>query len=380
MTKMPGIYIHIPFCKQACHYCDFHFSTSLKNKDAFVDALLLEIELRKDFFNTNSKPVIDTIYFGGGTPSLLSRDDLFRIFNQIAKHFSVAPHAEITLEANPDDITLQKLRELKQTPVNRLSIGVQSFRDEHLKYMNRAHNAFQGITSIIQSQEAGFENITIDLIYGFPELSNEQWQKNLDTACSLNLPHISSYCMTVEPKTAMDSFIKKGTQKPMNEEQAAVQFEMLVNTLKANGYEQYEISNFCKSNRYSKHNSNYWKGEKYLGLGPSAHSYNEETRQWNVANNAVYIKEIQAGKIPFESETLTMEQRYNEYILTTLRTVWGSDLNHLELLGKSFLDHCMNESKVYENSGDLIQKDNHLYLTEKGKLLADRIASDLFWV
>ncbi len=378
---MPGIYLHIPFCKQACHYCDFHFSTSLKSKDDLVNALIEEITLRRDFFREgNSNPQIDTIYLGGGTPSLLMQDDLFRIFNALAKNFSIATRAEITLEANPDDLSLTKLKELKQTPINRLSIGLQSFQQEHLKYMNRAHNAYQGITSIIQSQEVGFENISIDLIYGFPELSNEQWQKNLDTACSLNLPHISSYCMTVEPKTAMDSFIKKGKEKPMNEEQAAMQFGMLVNTLQLSDYEQYEISNFCKPNRYSKHNSSYWQGEKYLGLGPSAHSYNLETRQWNVANNALYIKEINNGLVPFEAEKLSAEQRYNEYILTTLRTIWGSDLKHIESFGKTFLNHCLKEAESYQKSDDLVLKDNRLHLTEKGKLLADRIASDLFWV
>ena len=378
---MPGIYLHIPFCKQACHYCDFHFSTSLKSKDLLVNALIQEIDLRIDFFKVgNANPQIDTIYFGGGTPSLLTQDDLFRIFNALAKNFPIAPKAEITLEANPDDLTLTKLKELRQTPVNRLSIGVQSFQQEHLTYMNRAHNAYQGITSIIQSQEHGFENISIDLIYGFPDLSNEQWQKNLDTACSLNLPHISSYCMTVEPKTAMDSFIKKGKEKAMNEEQAAIQFDMLVKTLQNKTYQQYEISNFCKADRQSKHNSSYWKGQKYLGLGPSAHSYNLETRQWNVANNAVYIKEITEGRVPFQAETLSEQQRYNEYILTTLRTVWGSDLKHIEILGKHFLKHCLKEAAAYLNSNDLLLRENHLYLTEKGKLLADRIAGDLFWV
>lgn len=370
-----------------------------------MSALIKEIELRKDFFEeadmsspdppptgggTNFAPLslrrgaggeVNTIYFGGGTPSLLTQQELFAILNQIAKHFTINPKAEITLEANPDDINPSKLKEWKQASINRLSIGIQSFNESHLRYMNRAHNSLQGISSVIQSQEAGFNNITIDLIYGFPELSDEQWMQNIETAVKLDVAHISAYCMTVENKTALNSFIKTGKEKPMNEEQAARQFELLVNTLSKNGFVQYEISNFCKNDAFSKHNSNYWIGEKYLGLGPSAHSYDGIKRYWNISNNGLYIKNLENNQLPFEYEILTPAQRYNEYVLTTLRTIWGCDLSFVEReSGGKFLSYCLIESKKYEQTGDLIKKNNHLYLTEKGKLIADKIASDLFWV
>jgi len=279
---MSGIYIHIPFCRQACHYCDFHFSTSLKNKKPFLKALLKESELRRNYLG-NEK--IQTIYFGGGTPSLLTKDEILFIIDELHKYHEIEPAAEITLEANPDDLSIEKIKELKQTPVNRLSIGIQSFFDEDLKFMNRTHNAEEAVSSVKASQDEGFENITIDLIYGTPTLTNENWEQNLSRALSLNVPHVSCYELTVEPNTALHSFIKKGKIGPLDEQKTAMQFEMVMNRMKAENFIHYEISNFCKEGFYSRHNSNYWSRKKYLGLGPSAHSYNGTSRQWNIANN-----------------------------------------------------------------------------------------------
>lgn len=380
---MSGIYIHIPFCKQACHYCDFHFSTSLKYKDDFIKALLKEIELQAKYLKEDSSSIketgVETIYFGGGTPSILGQEDIFRIFDQLAKHHNILPEAEITLEANPDDLNSNKLKLLKQTPVNRLSIGIQSFHEEDLKWMNRAHNATEGLNAIHRSRDMGFENLTIDLIYGFPGLSDEKWEENLKTAIGLAIPHISSYCMTVEPRTALADFIQKGKATPMDEEQAARHFEMLTYHLKNNDYEHYEISNFCKKEHYSRHNSNYWKGKKYLGLGPSAHSFNGSSRQWNVANNQSYITSLNRGHLTFEKEVLSITQKYNEYVLTTLRTMWGTSLDVInEVFGKDFMDHITKEAQIHIEKEWLISENNTFYLSEQGKLMADKIASDLF--
>jgi oxygen-independent coproporphyrinogen-3 oxidase len=388
---MPGIYIHIPFCKQACHYCDFHFSTSLNNKDAFLLALKKEIALQKSYLTFLSpsgrdaegregRALVRSIYFGGGTPSLLSQKELLGIFDELNKHYTIAPDAEITLEANPDDLTVEKLKQLRDTPINRLSIGIQSFFDEDLRYMNRAHNSQMAVDSVKAAQDNGFSNITIDLIYGTPTLNNENWASNLNKAFALNVQHISCYALTVEPKTALDHFIKTGKSKNIDDQQTAEQFEILIAEMKRNDFIQYEISNFCKEGFYSRHNSNYWLKENYLGLGPSAHSYNGLSRQWNVRNNNLYIQSLQKGELNFEKETLAPNQQYNEYILTSLRTVWGIDLNHVKQLGENYHSNCMKEVATYINSGDVIQKDSHLYLTDKGKLLADKIASDLFVV
>jgi oxygen-independent coproporphyrinogen III oxidase len=368
---MPGIYIHIPFCKQACHYCDFHFSTSLKNKEDFLLALKKEILLQKDYLSPaapSSKPVIQSIYFGGGTPSLLSEKDILGIFDTLNLYFAIEKNAEITLEANPDDLTEEKIRELKNTPVNRLSIGIQSFSDTELKLLNRAHNSSEAVASVRYAQKAGFDNITIDLIYGIQTLTNEQWEKNLDTAFSLEVPHISAYCLTVEPKTALSAFIKKGKLKNVDEEKS-----------ERNNFIQYEISNFCKVNYYSRHNSSYWKNEPYLGLGPSAHSYNGSSRQWNIANNNIYIKSLENNELTFEKEVLTKEIKHNEYILTSLRTTWGCDTAYVKKgFGEEYLRHLLKRAEPYISQNCLSENGGILTLTNSGKFIADRIASDLF--
>lgn len=385
---MAGIYIHIPFCKQACHYCDFHFSTSLKNKTAFLTALKKEVVLRKDFLkSTGEPPAIDTIYLGGGTPSILTIPELMDIFETIYKHFTVQPQAEITLEANPDDLNKEKTRSLKNTPVNRLSIGIQSFFDDDLQLMNRAHSAQEALDIVARVQDIGIHNLSIDLIYGIPTLDNTKWEKNLRTAFDLDVKHISAYCLTVEPKTAMAHFIASGKMKPPDEQQSSEQFEMMLREMRANDFEQYEISNFCKQGFYSRHNSSYWLKRQYLGLGPSAHSFDGSQRQWNVSNNAVYIRAIDnleksgSGEQLFEIENLSDHQRYNEYIMTSLRTIWGSDLQYIRKeFGENFFVHCQAEAQLYLSKKQLVQDNNKLFLTDAGKLFADKIASDLFKV
>lgn len=374
---MAGIYIHIPYCKQTCSYCDFHFSTSLKSKDAFISSLIHEIELQKNYLGKNT--LIETIYFGGGTPSLLSTDELDKIFKSLYANFSITKNAEITLEANPDDLSKTKLQELKLSPINRLSIGIQSFFEEDLKLMNRAHTAQNAENCIKESQQAGFENLTVDLIYGTPGLSNTNWKKNLAKVFDLGIPHLSSYSLTVEEKTPLESHIKKGKVKPVDEEQSAEQFLILVAETTKNGYEQYEISNFCKPGFHSRHNSNYWKGVKYLGLGPSAHSFDGNSRQWNVSNNFRYIKSIAENKIPSEKEILTTEQKFNEYMMTGLRTSTGISLEKVSTeFGEDYLSKLLTEAKNYLDCSKIILKRNHLILTNSGKLIADRISSDFF--
>lgn len=374
---MSGLYIHIPFCKQACHYCDFHFSTNLQTKQPLIEAICKEIRLQKDYLG--DKATLQTIYFGGGTPSLLSESELDSIFQTIHTHFTVAPQAEITLEANPDDLTAEKLRLLRQSPVNRLSIGIQSFYEPHLRYMNRAHQAQEAIDSIKQAQDAGFSNISIDLIYGIPHPDHSIWENDLRTAINLQIQHISAYCLTIEPGTAFGNWLQKGKIKQVEEEFSIEQFSMLIHTLAAAGFEQYEISNFALPDYYSKHNSNYWKKQKYLGIGPSAHSYNGKTRQYNVANNTKYIKSIESATIPATVEVLSVPDQVNEYILTSLRTKWGCNLKEIKLL----YDIDLKEKNEHYISTLLKRKlvtleDHILKLTPSGKLLADQIASDLF--
>ena len=382
---MAGLYLHIPFCKQACHYCNFHFSTSLKSKDEMVAAILRELVLQKDYLE--GEP-LETIYFGGGTPSLLNRRDLDLIFGEIFKHYQVAsdgltlshavtkPGLEVTLEANPDDLTLLKINELRQTPVNRLSIGVQSFSEEDLRFMNRSHNASEALTSIQNAQQAGFGNLSVDLIYGSPTTSHEQWAKNLETVFDLRIPHLSSYCLTVEPKTALAHMIKKGQAKPVDDEHAACQFEFLMEKTAQAGYEHYEISNLALPGHYSRHNTSYWQGKKYLGIGPSAHSFNGLSRQWNVANNAQYIRALQAGELSFEKEILTLVQRYNEYVMTGLRTKWGCSLLKIKELG--FEAEFTDVAKQFLADGTMEQVGDIFRLTKSGRFLADGIAAELF--
>ncbi|MEO6884175.1 MAG: radical SAM family heme chaperone HemW [Bacteroidia bacterium] len=373
---MAGIYIHIPFCKQACNYCDFHFSTSLNQKNNFLEALKNEIFLQKNYLE---KQKIKTIYFGGGTPSILSADELNVIFEEIQKQFDIASDAEITIEANPDDLSPTKIKALKNNFFNRFSIGIQSFFDRDLKFMNRAHTSTEAISSVKGLQDAGFENISIDLIYGIQRLSDARWKINLQNAFELEVKHISAYCLTVEPRTALAHAIKNKKIENIDDQQGASQFEIMLEEMKKNNFLQYEISNFCRDNYFSKHNSNYWLKEHYLGLGPSAHSYNGNSRQWNVANNVRYIQALNENKLDIEKEDLTPQKNYNEYILTSLRTMWGTDLNYIETnFGTDFLKQCLNESEKYIQSKDILLQEKKLFLSDKGKLIADKIASELF--
>ncbi|MBG7630090.1 MAG: radical SAM family heme chaperone HemW, partial [Bacteroidetes bacterium] len=316
---MAGIYLHIPFCKQACYYCDFHFSTSLKRKNDLLKAIERELVMRKEAFG-NEK--IETIYFGGGTPSILTIVELRSLMDVIYENYEVVKNAEITLEANPDDLSEEKIIELSKTPINRLSIGIQSFFEDDLKFMNRAHTAEESKKSL-KSAFQYFDNITIDLIYGVPKMSNEKWLKNLQLAFEYGVPHISSYALTVEDKTALASFIKSGKVPPVDENLALEHFNILVAETERKGFVHYEISNFGKPNYFSKHNTSYWLGEKYLGVGPSAHSFNGFERSWNVSNNTKYSKSIQENTLPITVEKLSINNRFNECIMTGLRTIWG---------------------------------------------------------
>ena len=370
---MAGIYIHIPFCRQACHYCNFHFSTSLRYKNELLEALLKETELQKDYLGNES---VETIYFGGGTPSLLTISDLRFQIDKINKIFPVSDIAEITLEANPDDINEEKLSGWKEIGINRLSIGVQSFFEEDLLWMNRAHNKQQAIDNL-QLAIKQFDNITIDLIYGHPLLTNEKWKKNVEKVIALNIPHISCYALTVEPKTPLSKMIKEKKIEDVQQEKQAEQFLLLMQWLEDAGYEHYEISNFAMPGFRSRHNSSYWQGKKYLGLGPSAHSFDGETRQWNISNNNIYIESLEKNKIHFEKELLTPFQKANEYIMTSLRTKEGLDL---EKLPEALSHELLAVSDKFIGSGKLILKENKLILTKEGKLFADGIAAELFLV
>jgi oxygen-independent coproporphyrinogen-3 oxidase len=368
---MAGIYLHIPFCKQACHYCNFHFATSLRYKNELLQALLKETLLRKDYLGD---AIVETIYFGGGTPSLLSIEDLRLQIDMLRENFTVAEDAEITLEANPDDITEDILKSWKQVGVNRLSIGIQSFFEEDLQWMNRAHNAQQAISNL-QLARLYFDNITIDLIYGTPQLTNEKWKYNVDTAIAMDIPHLSCYALTVEPKTPLQKMIDQHRSPDVDPDKQSSQFLLLMDWMQQAGYEHYEISNFAKPGWRSRHNSSYWSGAHYLGLGPSAHSFNGHSRQWNVANNQQYIEAINKNSIPYEIEELTPTQQLNEYIMTALRTMEGIDL---QKINEEERNRILYESRNYLNSGLMTQEGNYLLLTKEGKLLADGIAAALF--
>jgi len=373
---MPGVYIHIPYCRKACHYCNFHFSTTLRSKPEMVASILTELELQRDFLK--GAP-LSSVYLGGGTPSLLDISELVQIFDRIAGLHQLEPGAEITLEANPDDLTPEKLQQLRDyTPVNRLSIGIQSFSDTDLQWMNRAHNATHARACLEDALKAGFSDLTIDLIYGAPVTSDEQWAENLQTAIEYGIPHLSCYCLTVEEGTALHHFVGKGQQSPVDEEKAARQFEYLQREAERAGYEHYEISNFALPGRYARHNSSYWLGEPYLGIGPAAHSFDGENRQWNIANNALYINSLRDETIPFEREVLSTAQRYNEYVMTSMRTKWGTDKRKIAADFGEFTDLFQQGIQSYLESGH-IEEDKGIYrLSRMGKLLADRIASDLF--
>lgn len=367
------LYLHIPFCKQACHYCDFHFSTNLSQKSALVEAIGQEMVLQKEYLPTSH---LETIYFGGGTPSLLTESELDSLFDAIHRQFTVSPTAEITLEANPDDLTADKLALLRRY-VNRLSIGIQTFDEEALRWMNRAHTAIEAGQCVQQAREAGFDNLSIDLIYGIP--NRVVWPYDLDRALWLDVPHISAYALTIEPDTAFDRWTQKGQLKPLDENLAADHYAQLTSELQRAGYDQYEISSFAKPGHHARHNTAYWQQRPYLGLGPSAHSYNGHSRQFNVANNTRYAQAIKTGNLPAEIEILTTADRVNEYLLTGLRTKWGCSLTQLDLLlGNSFAQKQVIELTDLQQKGWLQIQAHQLYLTEAGKLFADRVAASLF--
>ena len=372
---MAGIYIHIPFCKQACHYCDFHFSTSLKKKDGMVLALAKEIRLRKHEFEQET---VETIYFGGGTPSILAVEDIRLLIDTVYQNYKVADNPEITVEANPDDLSEKRIVELHQHNINRLSIGIQSFFEEDLKLMNRAHNAAEA-KKCLQIARQYFDNISIDLIYGTPGMDNNRWLENIRTALELNIPHISSYALTVEPKTALQKFITQGVIPQPDDEVAHEQFLMLVDALEANGFIHYELSNFGKENYFSRNNSAYWLGKKYIGIGPSAHSYDGVHRSWNIANNSLYLKSLENDSLPSEEETLSKTDRYNEYIMTGLRTVWGVSLDRIRNeFGEDYRKALLQQAQQYLDNGKLEVSEYVLRTTRKGKFFSDGIASDLF--
>ena len=375
---MAGIYIHIPFCKQACNYCNFHFSTSLHYKNDLLKAILLEIKMQQ-YFLENEK--IETIYFGGGSPSILETDEVKRIIEVIYNNYNVGDLKEVTLEANPDDLSGQKIKELKNTVINRFSIGVQSFFDEDLIWMNRVHNSQQADRAIKTAQDAGFHNLTIDLIYGIPTLSNGNWIKNLSKALDLQVPHISAYALTVEEKTPLHKMISKHEKENVDEKRSAAQMIMLIETLISNDFEHYEISNFAKFNQYALHNTNYWKGEKYLGIGPSAHSFNGNERRWNVSNNQQYFQGIFSNKSIFENEILSAKDQFNEWLMTGLRTQWGCDLTVAKMkFDESWIKEILQDAEPYFNAKKMMQLENKLILTNEGKLIADRIIRDLMIV
>ncbi len=371
---MSGIYIHIPFCKQACYYCDFHFSASLRLKNELLKALSEELLMRKD----EMKEVVETIYFGGGTPSILDVKEIRYLLEMIDQNYRVSKDPEITLEANPDDLTSEKIKELSLTSINRLSIGVQSFFDEDLKFMNRAHSAEEAINSVRGSLKY-FKNITIDMIYGVPGMDKKKWKKNLQTAFDLKVPHISAYALTVENRTALAHFIKKGKYPPVEDELAQEHFRILTEESKKQGFVQYEISNFGKEGFFSIHNTSYWQGKPYLGIGPSAHSFKGDLRSWNISSNSKYIKAIEQKILPSESEKLSVKDQYNEMIMTGLRTIWGISVKEVEKrFGREIAVHLQKNSDKYLKRYLMKQENDILTLTDEGKFLSDGIAADLF--
>ncbi|HMJ69209.1 MAG TPA: radical SAM family heme chaperone HemW [Cyclobacteriaceae bacterium] len=372
---MAGIYIHIPFCKQACHYCDFHFSTSLGLQQQLTAAIVKEIMMQKDYLGGEQ---IETIYFGGGTPSLLTKEEISDVLTTIRRNFTIHPESEITLEANPDDLSKQKLEELRSLGVNRLSIGIQSFRDDILTFFNRAHNGAEAARSIEDARSAGFNNISIDLIYGVPGQDDVTWRAGLEEGLKFAPEHISAYSLTIEERTVFGKWQTANKLTPMDEGLVAGQFEILMDTLVNRGYDHYEISNFSLPGYHSRHNSSYWNRTKYLGAGPSAHSYDGVSRQFNIANNAAYTRRIESGEIPSEREVLTTIDKINEYFLIGLRTSAGCDLTFLSEYGFHFSDRHRRYVDELVRLDKMVVEGSLLKLTNKGKLLADKIAADLF--
>ncbi len=378
MVAMAGIYIHIPFCKQACFYCNFHFSTVLSYKEKLVKAIAKELFLRKDFL---AEQPIQSIYLGGGTPSLLNSNELDLILNTLYKEFDLSAVKEFTIEANPDDLDSDHLNYLKQTPINRLSIGIQSFNDADLKYMNRAHKASEAINCIKKAQDIGLSEISIDLIYGIPGMSLEKWQDNLATAFSLQIQHLSSYCLTIEPKTVFGNMAAKNTLVLSTEEESEKQFLSLIEKAVQAGFEQYEISNFAKNNAYALHNTQYWKGSPYLGVGPGAHSYRNNERSWNISNNQQYMQSIEKSILPLESERLSKDNQYNEWVMTGLRTIWGLNLSEgTEKFGSDRIDYLQKQLQAYVDRKQVYYLNNCFYIAEHARFLADGIAAAAFMV
>lgn len=374
---MYSLYLHIPFCRQACHYCDFHFSTTLKRKPQLVNALCKELELRK----TEAIMPLQTIYLGGGTPSVLSFGELSTLFSTIHQNYSIAPDAEITIEVNPDDFTSHSelsLAQIKSLGINRLSVGVQSFFEEDLRLMNRVHTANQAIAFLEEATNL-FENITLDLIYGIPNMSNERWIKNIEKALSFGIPHLSAYALTVEHKTALYNFIKKGKIPPTNDLQAREQFYLLKELLESEGFIHYELSNFGKKGYFSRNNTAYWQQKKYMGIGPSAHSYNGTERYWNIPHNIKYIQQISKGILPQEKELLSKKDLYNERIMTGLRIQKGISLSDIEKdFGSHYSNYLKKEARPYIEKGLLLLENDHILTSKEGLFLSDGIASDLF--
>ncbi len=377
---MPGIYIHIPFCRQACHYCNFHFTVSQRQRGAFLEALLKEITIQADFFKQlDGASEINTLYIGGGTPSVLSTSDVIKIFHRLSEVFPLTELEEFTLEANPDDLTYEKLLALRETPVNRLSIGIQSYHHNDLQYMNRLHTPVQAVDSLKNALRLGFDKLTVDLIYGTPGMSDRMWKENLQRVVDMGVRHISAYALTVEEKTVLHHMIKHGRAEAVSDAQSARQFEIMCNMLGDAGYDHYEISNFALPGHYSKHNMSYWTGDPYLGLGPSAHSFRGRMRSWNVANTTAYITSLEKDELPSEEESLSSEQAFNEYVMTSLRTMWGCDLIRIQNeFGEHFAGEIQKNARKHLQNGMLEKRNHHFIVTSKGKFFADGIASDLF--
>tara|TARA_B110000977_G_scaffold10522_1_gene13756 strand:- start:337 stop:1485 length:1149 start_codon:yes stop_codon:yes gene_type:complete len=381
---MSGIYIHIPFCKQACSYCDFHFSTKMTSKDQMIEALCMELKMRKDSF---AQDQIASIYFGGGTPSVLSPIEIERLIEAVYSHYSITDNPEITLEANPDDLSEDYIQALSKTKVNRISVGIQSFHQEDLSFMNRAHNASQSKEALHWVKQY-FDNYSIDLIYGVPmsgRTSEEQdllWIENVTMALAFSPNHISAYALTVEPKTVLDHQIKSGKLPPLDESRAHAQFNELRRMLKDAAYEHYEFSNFSKQGFYAVNNSGYWEGKRYMGVGPSSHSYDGESRSWNAASNPLYIKAIFEGIRPFEVEYLSVSERYNEYIMTGLRTTKGVELAKINaLFGPEYESYVIKEAqkKIAEGLLELVNE-TVLKITAPGLFFTDGIVAQLFYI
>lgn len=373
---MAGIYIHIPFCKQSCHYCNFHFSTSTKNKDEVLDAI--ENEIKQKGQATNE--AISTIYFGGGTPSILDVNEINSIIKRIYKEFNVESEAEITIEANPDDLNKEKIINLSLTEINRLSIGVQSFIDKELRIMNRAHDSKKALNSIEISKKY-FNNISIDLMYGVPESTLESWTYNLDTVSQFDINHISSYALTLEPKTALESFVRKLVVEMPEEELVYDQYNLINKKLEPLGFINYEVCSFAKENFFSKNNSAYWLRKKYIGIGPSAHSFDGKSRSWNISNNKKYIDQIKKGKSFYKKEKLSKVDQYNEYVMTGFRTIWGVSANFIENnFNSKFKNYFTDRIQKHIDQKNIIVKDDIYTTTNEGRFLADGISSDLFLV